>query len=78
MIPSRVVLIMGGKCTDLYEVVRGRNHVFFIAGPSVHNTRVEKLWRDVSVAVSSTYTTLFIEMENRGLLNPISQTCLSS
>ena len=41
-----------------------------IAGLSVHNQRIERLWRDVYRCVSSTYHELFYGMEATGILDP--------
>ena len=38
-------------------------------GKSVHNTRIERLWRDVFTKVISKYQNLFYHMENHGILN---------
>ena len=47
-----------------------------IAGSSVHNQRIEQLWRDVFHCVCTTYHTLFYSMEAMGMLDPSSETDL--
>ena len=42
-----------------------------ITGPSVHNQRIERLWRDVYSRVLSYYYNLFYFMEDEGILDPL-------
>lgn len=74
-LPSRVRGDMGVENRDvsLYMLShpdRGTDRGSFLTGKSVHNSRIERLWRDVFPNVSAKFYNLFMYIEEQGLLNP--------
>uniref|UniRef100_A0A7M5XNW1 Integrase catalytic domain-containing protein n=1 Tax=Clytia hemisphaerica TaxID=252671 RepID=A0A7M5XNW1_9CNID len=71
-IPSRVRADKGGEFTHirkLMDEVNGQGRGSFIAGKSVHNVRIERLWRDVYTKVLEKFHDLFCAMEERRVLD---------
>ena len=47
-------------------------------GASVHNQRIERLWRDVFSAATCSFYSLSYKLEELGLLDPVDDTHLYS
>ena len=61
----------GGENQQLWnDMIATRGAHSVIVGSSVHNERIERLWRDVTEKVTGKYRTLFHEMNEEENLNP--------
>ncbi|MEQ2266181.1 hypothetical protein XENORESO_020264 [Xenotaenia resolanae] len=49
---------------------RGENRNSHITGRSVHNQRIQRLWRDVYIQVLDPFHVVFGNLESEGMLNP--------
>ena len=75
-VPSHVRTDQGGENMLVAQFMlqnRGHGRGSIITGSSVHNQRIERLWRDLQRCVIQLYYRLFYYLEQRGLLNPVNE-----
>ena len=75
-LPSHVRSDQGKENTMVAQHMlenRGINRGSMIVGSSVHNQRVERLWRDLHRCVTQIYYRLFYFLEYEGILNPVNE-----
>ena len=72
-LPLRVRVTWEEKTLELHSSQPEREASRIIMGCSVHNQRIERLWRDVFQGCISLYYQLFTHLETGGLLDPCSE-----
>ena len=75
-VPNHVRSDHGGENVEVWRyMIAAHNHDYscVITGSSVHNERVERLWRDVHRCIVSVFSPIFRSLENDGLLDPLNE-----
>ena len=68
----------GGENQRVWETLIATHNTqsAVIAGSSVHNVRIERMWRDVNRLVSHQFREIFFQLESENVLDPLNQTDL--
>lgn len=72
--PSRIRVDQGGENAFVVRhmlEVRGEERQSVLIGSSVHNQRIERLWRDMHRCATSNFYRVFYHLENCDLLDPL-------
>ena len=75
-LPERLRTDLGGENVDAwrYMVEQHASTSAVITGSSVHNERIERLWRDVYRCVGVIYHDCFRKLEEENFLHPLNET----
>ena len=71
-IPEKVPSDHGGENVDVWRFMLSshNNAGSVLTGSSVHNERIERMWRDVHRSVCSVFSETFQGLEREGILDP--------
>ena len=74
-LPNKVRTDCGGENVDIWRhmIEAHSTETAVITGSSVHNERIERLWRDVFRCVVSSFYQIFYELETEQLLDPLNE-----
>ena len=71
-VPKRLRTDLGGENVDAWQYMvdyHGGNERCVITGSSIHNERIERLWRDVRNSVITTFRQEFLSLEQEEILD---------
>jgi hypothetical protein len=75
-LPEHVRTDHGGENVDVWKyMITSHNFDYstVMAGSSVHNERVERLWRDVNRCICQQFSAIFIELEDNHRFDPLNE-----
>lgn len=75
-LPDSVRSDHGGENIGVWRymiVTHNNDHSCILTGSSVHNERIERMWRDVHRCVVSTFSDMFTSLEREDLLGPTNE-----
>lgn len=78
--PTRVRSDHGGENIDVWRHMLSiyNNPTCIVTGKSTHNERIERMWRDVTRCVSSSFIDIFNALEAEDVLDPLNEIDLFS
>lgn len=75
-LPERVRTDHGGENVGIWRCMlatHSNDYLCVISGSSVHNERVERLWRDVNRCIASNFADVFRMLEREDKLDPLNE-----